>query len=108
MRQPGGAYNGFFVEVDGAAHFREGEDVVLFLSPAPKLPGVFLPMALAASKVSLVHKTGELRALRRLDGLAFVKPGSFEALRPVGGEEDLGRAQTFLETLRAWVKGGAR
>lgn len=109
VRQPGGASNGVFVEVDGAARFAPGEDVVLFLSPAAKAPGVFIPLALSASKVSLIEKIGTLRALRRLDGLAFVTPGpSGEQLRPVGGEEDLGEAVEFLAKLRRWVKGGAR
>lgn len=104
VRQPGGVIADHLVKVEGAANFVEGEDVVLFLSAAPKSPGVYLPLALSASKVSLIEKVGALRAVRRLDGLAFVRVGApGEGVRPMGGDEDLGSAETFLANLRRWV-----
>lgn len=104
VRQPGGPLDGVYTHVEGAANFVEGEDVILFLSASKSSPGVFLPLTLAASKVSLVEKVGELRAIRRLDGLAFAKPGTAETIRAIGGEEDLGEADAFLAQLRAWAR----
>lgn len=109
VRQPGGIAGDVFVEVEGAARFVPDEDVVLFLSPAAKAPGVFIPLALSASKVSLVDKIGTLHAVRRLDGLAFVTTGpTSEQVRPVGGEEALGSADDFLGKVRTWIAGEAR
>ncbi len=102
VRQPGGVVGEIGARVEGVAAFREGEQVVLFLEAAPDEPSVFGVWSLAAGKVSLEkNKLGEVRAIRRLDGLAFSggRAGA-PKIQPVGGAEDLGTADAFITRLR--------
>lgn len=108
VRQPGGLVGGFGQRVVGAATFAPGEDVVVFLEPAPDERDVFVPLAMSASKVSFVQKNGQTVALRDLSGLSFAAPGRKGVIRPVDELEVLGFADAFLERVRAAVKGGAR
>lgn len=107
VKQPGGEIGNRGTAVAGTAKFKEGQDTVLFLEPAVDEQNVFIVHGLAAGKVDLEKSAkGELRALRKLDGLGFAVKGS---LKPVVPDGDLGPPDTFLNRVRAAVtKGGAR
>ena len=106
IRTPGGEIAGRGQAVAGAEHFTAGQDTVLFLEPLPDEPGVWICRALAAGKVDLeTSKTGDLRAVRHLEGLAFFQKGT---IHPVHPEDELGAADAFLTRVRNAVKGGAR
>jgi hypothetical protein len=107
VKQPGGEVGPIGQQVAGAATFREGEEVVLFLEPAPDEAGVFRPSGLSAGKVSFVEWRGRSAAVRDLKGLAFATPGGKRVDR-VDGPEFLGAPETFLARLRELAKGGAR
>lgn len=108
VRQPGGIVGDVGQRVEGAAVFEPGEDVVLFLQPRAE-EAVFVPSGMAAGKVLLAKSAaGELRATRRLTGLAFYDLRS-SAARPADaaagtGSEDLGTADAFLARIRQTVQ----
>jgi hypothetical protein len=110
VRQPGGEVGNDGLFVAGTAKFQTGEEVVLFLEPAPDEAGVFSVYALAAGKVSLeTTRVGEVRAVRDLDGLglyALAGPDKGK-VTAVGGKEDLGTPARFLGRVRQ-AAGGAK
>ncbi|MFT3707772.1 MAG: hypothetical protein QM817_08905 [Archangium sp.] len=106
VKQPGGEVDGIGQSVAGVAQFREGEDCVLFLEPAPDEKNVWRPSGLSAGKVNLVVDRGQPTALRVTEGLSFVAQGS-RKVEPVLPRELLGSPEDFLKRIRAAV-GGAR
>lgn len=107
VKQPGGEVGPIGQAVAGAATFREGEEVVLFLEPAPDEPGAYRVSGLAAGKVAIVPWRGQPAAVRDLKGLAFAAPGG-RMVEPVEGPEFLGGGERFLARLRELAKGGGR
>lgn len=108
VKQPGGTVGDFSQRVAGAATFKPGDDVVLFLEPAVDAPDAFVPYSMSAAKVLLVNKGGQTIATRDLSGITFATPGRKGVLRPVEEREVLGFADAFLDRIRAAAKGGAR
>jgi hypothetical protein len=109
VRQPGGALDGLVYQVAGAAQFRAGDEVVLFLEPLRADPTLFVPRAMAAGKVALVRtRLGEIRALRDLRDLAFYDPAQppEQVLREVNPHDDLGPAEEFLARVRDAARSG--
>lgn len=109
VRQPGGIVGDVGQRVEGAAAFEPGEDVVVFLQPRAE-EAVFVLSGMAAGKVLLTKSAGgQLRATRRLTGLAFYDLRSTSA-RPAepavaaATEEDLGAADAFLARIRRAVR----
>lgn len=109
IRQPGGVVGDIGQSVAGAAQFKEGEDVVLFLERHPDNSGSYVVLGLAFGKVSLEKNgLGELRAFRDARGIATfdAKAGTNE-VRPINSREELGSADAFLTRIRNAVKKGA-
>lgn len=107
FKQPGGETGGLGQAVAGTAKFKEGEDCVVFLFPAPDEPGVWRVYSLSAGKVSLVSQGGKTVARRDLTGLGFASPATGKVV-PVDEQEQLGEAGDFIARVRAWAKGGAK
>lgn len=108
VKQPGGVVGEFGQAVAGVARFTPGEEVVLFLEPAPDEDKVWVPFSLSASKVALVDWRGAKVARRDLSGLSFAVPGRRGVVRPVDEQETLGLADAFLARVRLAAKGGAK
>jgi hypothetical protein len=116
VRQPGGEVGGIGQSVPGSARFAPGEEVVLFLQRAPDDAAVFHVLSMSAGKVRLEKRLDGLRAVRDLDGIAFVEPTT---PRPAGApapspngvkvvsSEDLGDATGFLGRVRAAARPAA-
>jgi hypothetical protein len=107
VKQPGGEVDGIGQAVSGAAQFREGEECVLFLEPAPDEKNVWRPSGLSAGKVNLVVDRGQPTALRVTEGLSFAAQGSSK-VEPVQPRELLGTPDDFIKRIRAAISGGAR
>ncbi len=108
VRQPGGELRDVGQHVAGAAKFKSGEEGIFFLETVPDEQGVYTVYALAAGKVLFeTSKTGEVRAVRNLEGIEFYTLPNKQVLRPVGDKEDLGTPQTLISRLKKAV-GGAR
>lgn len=108
VRQPGGELPHIGQRVEGAAKFTTGEEGLFFLEPVPDEANVYTVYALAAGKVAFeTSKTGEVRAVRNLEGLAFYVLPSKQVLKPVGDREDLGTPETFIRRVKKAL-GGAR
>jgi hypothetical protein len=99
VRSPGGEVGERGQEVSGAAKFAVGEDVLLFLEPAPDDAGVFNVWSLAAGKVSFEQRLGESRAVRHLEGIAFYQRPGAAVFRV--DQTDLGEASAFVARVRA-------
>lgn len=107
VQQPGGEVGPIGQAVAGTAKFREGEDCLLFLEPAPGEKDAWRVSGLAAGKVSFTQWRGKAVALRDLEGLAFAAPGGGGVV-PVSSPELLGSPEALLARIRAAVRGGAR
>lgn len=108
VKQPGGVVGNIGQHVAGAARFREGEDVVLFLEPATDERGVFIVRGLSAGKVAIVDRMGAKLAVRDLDGITFARRGPADGVQVVNDGELLGAPDVFLARVRRAVKGGTR
>lgn len=108
VKQPGGVVGEVGMQVSGAATFAPGEEVVLFLEPAPDEPGAWVPVAMSSSKVTLENRLGVKLARRDLSGLAFARPGKQGVDQPVDERETLGTADAFLARIRAAAKRSGR
>jgi hypothetical protein len=108
VKQPGGVVGDLGMHVDGVATFTPGEEVVLFLEPAPDEAGSFVPVAMSSSKVTFETRPGAKLARRDLAGLVFARPGQKGVVQPVDDREMLGTADAFLARIRAAAKKGAR
>jgi hypothetical protein len=107
VKQPGGEVGAVGQAVTGTAKFTPGEDVVLFLQPAPDEPKVYLVRGLAAGKVLLTSVQGQPQALRVLDGLELTRKGRLQ-VQPSGAEANLGTPSAFLSRVRQAVKAVAQ
>lgn len=108
VKQPGGIIGDVGERVAGTAQFIAGEEVVLFLEPAPDEPGAFIPFSMAASKVSLVDRGGKRVAQRDVSGLSFAVPGRRGMLSLKAERDQLGLAETFLNRIRLAARGGGK
>jgi hypothetical protein len=106
VKQPGGIVGEVGQHVSGAATFAPGEEVVLFLEPAPDERGAWVPVSMSASKVSLEDRFGVRVARRDLSGLAFATPG--KQFVAVDEREVVSTAEQFLNRIRAAVKRGGK
>jgi len=90
--------------VAGAASFIEGEEVVLFLEPAPDEHGVIGVYTMAAGKVGFEKNAlGEARAVRHLEGLVLYQQNpAAKHLRSMG-TDDLGTPDELLRRVRQAV-----
>ena len=104
VKQPGGVVGEVGMEVSGVATFKPGEEVVLFLEPAPDEPGAWVPVSMSASKVTLEERFGARIAKRDLSGLAFTRVGQQRVTEPKEEREVLGTADAFLARIKAAVK----
>ena len=108
VKQPGGVVGEVGMEISGAATFAPGEEVVLFLEPAPDEKGSWVPVSMSASKVSFEDRFGVKIARRDLSGIAFARPGQQYVALPVDEREVLGPVEAFLSRIRAAAKRGGR
>lgn len=108
VKQPGGTVGGGTLGVSGVATFTPGEEVVLFLEPAPDEAGTWVPVSMSASKVSFEERFGAKLARRDLSGLVFAYPGKKGVVHPVDERETLGTASAFLSRIRNAAKRGGR
>jgi hypothetical protein len=90
VKQPGGEADGIGQAVAGVATFREGEDCILFLEPAPDEKGVW----------RVASDQGKTVAMRVVDGLSFAAPAG-KKVAPVVPRELLGTPEQFIARLRA-------
>jgi hypothetical protein len=110
VRQAGGVIPPVGQTVSGAAEFKEGEDVLLFLEHPGDDSRNYVVVSMAMGKISLERDDfGELRAFR--DGRGM---GLYEArggkVKVVEQKEDLGKASAFLARIRkaCGVRGGGK
>ena len=103
VKQPGGVVGEVGMEIAGIATFKPGEEVVLFLEPAPDEPGTWVPVSMSASKVTLEERFGTRVAKRDLGGLAFARVGEQRVVEPRQEREILGTADAFLARIKAAV-----
>ena len=103
VKQPGGVVGEVGMEIAGVATFKPGEEVVLFLEPAPDEPGIWVPVSMSASKVTLEERFGTRVAKRDLGGLAFARVGEQRVVEPRQEREILGTADAFLARIKAAV-----
>lgn len=106
FKQPGGEVRGVGQRVEGVARFREGEDCVVLLAPAPDEPGTLRVYGMSAGKILFTTWLGQPAAVRTMDGLAFAKPGGAR-VEKVDVPEFLGAPDAFLAHLRE-VAGGTK
>lgn len=112
VRQPGGVVGNIGAHVAGAARFEPGEEVLLFLEPPGDDASKLIVRGLSAGKVRLfTDALGRRRATRDLRGVAFWTPPAEGAGEPVvrelGGIEELGDADAFVQRIRNAVKAAA-
>ncbi|MBM4379215.1 MAG: hypothetical protein FJ086_07935 [Deltaproteobacteria bacterium] len=106
VRQAGGVVGGVGQSVAGAAEFREGEEVLLFLVHPGDDPKGYVVSSMAMGKVTLSPDAfGKPRAWRDGHGMGLYEPRGGK-VRLVDGREDLGPAEPFLARIRAAVRGG--
>lgn len=108
VKQPGGIVGSIGQHVSGVATFTPGEEVVLFLEPAPDERGAWVPVSMSASKVTFEDRYGVRVARRDLAGLAFATPGKQYVAQPADERELVSTADVFLARIRAAVKRGAK
>lgn len=104
LKQPGGEVGGIGQAVEGTAHFKEGEDVIVFLDRAPDEKGTWRVYGMSAGKIFITRVDGKEVAARDTSGLAFASSSGMIA--PVGGFEVLGTVERFVDDLRGVVKKG--
>lgn len=108
VKQPGGVVYPVHQTVSGAGKFEEGEEVLLFLSPATDEPRAFVLLAMGAGKVRFESTVGPKVARRDLSGLSFARPGAKGLAGPLAEREHLGAADALLKRIRVAVRGAAR
>jgi hypothetical protein len=94
--------------VAGADTFREGEDVVLFLEPAPNDRGSYLVSGLSSGKILITTVKGFPTAVRDTTGLAFARPATGKIAEPVRTPEFLGSPDDFVKRIKKAISGGAK
>lgn len=71
--QAGGTFGGVTQSVPGGAFYEIGEEVLLFLEPAPALPGAYVLLGLASTKFRLVRSDDGDVAVRDTASLGFAR-----------------------------------
>ncbi|MDP2276532.1 MAG: hypothetical protein Q8K32_37710 [Archangium sp.] len=107
IKQPGGEVGELGQAVAGAATFKEGEDCVLFLEPAPLESSAFMVSGMSAGKILMTEVKGLPTAVRDTTGLAFARPAGGKIAEQVKSPEFLGSPADFIKRIRA-AAGGAR
>ena len=108
IKSEGGEADGIGQAVSGAVTFREGEDCVLLLSPAPGEKDTYMVAGMSGGKVLLTTWKGLPAAMRDTTGLSYARPASGKIVEAVRSPEFLGSPDDFLKHLRSVVAGGAR
>lgn len=114
VKQPGGIIGELGHSVAGAARFKTGEKVLLFLEPAVDEDEVYLVWSMAAGKISFrENNLGEMRAQRDLEGLSFYPATSVtgKTVRRVEQPVDFGTPEAALRRVQKALQklnGGAR
>lgn len=107
IKQPGGEVGERGQAVSGAATFKEGEDCVLFLEPAPLEASAFMVSGMAAGKILMTEVNGLPTAVRDTTGIAFARPANGKLVEQVKSPEVLGSPADFIKRIRA-AAGGAK
>jgi hypothetical protein len=101
VRQLGGTVEGVSMAVPGAPEFTQGEEVIVFLSPARGEAGAYVLVALGASKITVEPASGaQRRVTRNLEGLAFARAESGKPVR-VAPPRPAAWPETLSDLLRA-------
>ena len=108
IKSEGGEVDGIGQAVSGAVTFREGEDCVLFLAPAPLEKDTFMVAGMSAGKVLITQWQGLPAAIRDTSGLSFARPASGKIAEQVRGPEFLGSPDEFIKHVRSVIAGGAK
>ncbi len=108
IKSEGGEVEGIGQAVSGAATFREGEDCVVFLSPAPNEKNTYMVAGMSAGKVLMTQWKGLPAALRDTTGLSFARPASGKIVEAVRSPEFLGSPDEFVKRVRSVVAGGGK
>ena len=108
IKSEGGEVEGIGQAVSGAVTFREGDDCVLFLAPAPLEKDTFMVAGMSAGKVLMTQWKGLPAAIRDTTGLSFARPGSKKIVEQVRGPEFLGSPDEFVKHLRSVIAGGGK
>jgi hypothetical protein len=106
IKQPGGEIDGIGQAVAGAARFRESEDCLLFLWPAPGETGAYMVYGMSAGKIVMTDVRGQPTAVRDTAGISFARPATGKIAEKVVTPEFLGSPEAFIKRIRA--AGGAR
>lgn len=105
IKQPGGEVGAIGQRVEGAAHFVDGEECVLFLEKAPDEPRAFRVSSLSAGKISIVRLQGVDVATRDTTGLSFASPQG-SRVTPVAETESFGAPAAFVARVKAAARAG--
>ncbi len=106
IKQPGGEVGEMGQAVAGAATFKEGEDCVLFLEPAPLESAAFMVSGMSAGKIVMTEVDGLPTAVRDARGISFVQPAGGKRFEKVSSPEFLGSPADFIKRIRAAAGGG--
>lgn len=80
--QSGGTIGDVTHAIPGDASFSKGEQVLLFLEPAPAAKGAFVLVGMASAKFRIVKQDDRVIVVRELGGLSFARPGPDGVIRP--------------------------
>jgi len=106
VREAGGVVGAVGQSVAGAAEFREGEQVLLFLVHPGDDPVNYVVSSMAMGKVKLGDAgLGRSRAWRDGRGMGLYEPRGGR-VQLVDSREDLGPAEAFLARIRAAARQG--
>jgi hypothetical protein len=108
IKSYGGEVDGIGQMVAGAATFKEGEDCVVFLEPAPNERGSYMVSGLSAGKILMTTQKGQPTAVRDTTGIAFARPASGKVAERVLTPEFLGSPDDFVKRIRKAIAGGAK
>lgn len=98
--QGGGTVGDVTHAIPGDATFREGEEVLLFLEPAPAHKGGFVLVAMSAAKFSIDRAAAEPVAFRDVRGLGFARADEHGVIRPAPAPAEV---KLSLEALRRTI-----
>lgn len=108
IKSEGGEVEGIGQAVSGAATFREGEDCVVFLSPAPGEKDTYMVAGMAGGKVLMTMWKGLPAAMRDTTGISYARPASGKLAEQVRSPEFLGNPDEFVKHVRSVVAGGGK
>jgi hypothetical protein len=106
VRQPGGVLGGLGMKVVGAARFRSGERVLLFLQP---IAGGFFCVGLAQGKYDVFRDAkGAVRVRRSMEGVALLTPWGTVDHPPAEPTPLLADFEARVSAIVRSVEGGGR